>query len=153
MRLTRLKVRVYSLSENMSCMLWNFHFSFSSKTVAKMESTFILVKVITILWSLLKQYLRDSLETLTKQGVQQVGVSLQKTEMWISSFWNNEEILSIIWKSSKKELDLFQKQTNKKNNAYTQILNIRKQKWGGTDLYICYVENNINQKPKLDFKT
>lgn len=78
-----------------------------------MESTFILVKVITILWSLMKQYLRDSLETLTEQGVQQVGVSLQKTEMWISAFWNNEEILSIIWKSSKKELDLFVSEANK----------------------------------------
>ena len=65
---------------------------------------------LTILWSLMKQYLRDSLETLTRQGLQQVGVSLQKTDLNIR---NNEEILSITWKSSKKELDLFVSEANK----------------------------------------
>lgn len=65
-----------------------------------MESTFILVKVITILWSLMKQYLQDSLETLTKQEVQQVGGLLSE---------NGDVNISILeqWRNIKYYMKVF----------------------------------------------
>lgn len=46
----------------------------------------------------MKQCPQDSLQTLIRQKLQHVGVSLENIEIRISAFWNNEEILSIYMK-------------------------------------------------------